>query len=191
MREKERERNIDVWEKYQSVASQMPPTGDLVGNPGMCPDWESNQQSFSLQDITQPTELHQSGQGVVLRGGLVAGPGFPITKNVVIHFLLYSVLSINPNALVWPNTKYAKYFFPPLFCYGNYPGGSLQSQAVVSVCGSLTCPQRFMLLFKPCFSELHSDLADTIVPKSMIFLYLHSYKIPLDIIHKDKCLSNL
>ena len=31
-------------EKHQCVvASYMPPTGDLACNPGMCPDWESNQ----------------------------------------------------------------------------------------------------------------------------------------------------
>ena len=36
-REKERERNISVW------LPLVPPTGDLADNPGMCPDWESNQ----------------------------------------------------------------------------------------------------------------------------------------------------
>ena len=31
-------------EKYQCVvASHAPPTGDLARNPGICPDWESNQ----------------------------------------------------------------------------------------------------------------------------------------------------
>ena len=31
-------------EKHQCVvASHVPPTGDLAQNPGMCPDWESNQ----------------------------------------------------------------------------------------------------------------------------------------------------
>ena len=31
-------------EKHQCVvASHVPPTGDLACNPGMCPDWESNQ----------------------------------------------------------------------------------------------------------------------------------------------------
>ena len=31
-------------EKHQRVAaSQVPPTGDLAHNPGMCPDWELNQ----------------------------------------------------------------------------------------------------------------------------------------------------
>ena len=31
-------------EKHQCVvASTVPPTGDLAHNPGMCPDWESNQ----------------------------------------------------------------------------------------------------------------------------------------------------
>ena len=37
-KEKERERNISVW-----LPLGMPPTGDLACNPGMCPDWESNQ----------------------------------------------------------------------------------------------------------------------------------------------------
>ena len=38
----ERERNIDVHEIYQLVASCTPPNGDLALDPGMCPDWESN-----------------------------------------------------------------------------------------------------------------------------------------------------
>ena len=46
-------------EKHQLVASHMPPTGDLAHNPGMCPDWESNQQPFGLQAGTQYTEPHQ------------------------------------------------------------------------------------------------------------------------------------
>ena len=57
--EKERERNIDVWEMYWSVASRTPPAGDLARKPVMCPDWESNQWSIGLQASTQPTEPHQ------------------------------------------------------------------------------------------------------------------------------------
>ena len=40
--QKERERNIDMREKHPSVASRVPPNGDLAPNPGMCPNWESN-----------------------------------------------------------------------------------------------------------------------------------------------------
>ena len=37
-------------EKHQCVvASCAPPTGDLVCNPGMCPDWESNQRPIGTQ----------------------------------------------------------------------------------------------------------------------------------------------
>ena len=43
------------------VASWTPPTGDLACNPGMCPDWESNQWPFGLQAGTQSTEPHQPG----------------------------------------------------------------------------------------------------------------------------------
>ena len=42
-RKGERVRNISVQEKHQLVASCTPPTEALVCNPGMCPDWESNQ----------------------------------------------------------------------------------------------------------------------------------------------------
>ena len=43
------------------VASHVPPTGDLAHNPGMCPDWESNQRPFGSQAGTQSTEPHQPG----------------------------------------------------------------------------------------------------------------------------------
>ena len=49
-------------EKHQCVvASRVPPTGDLACNPGMCPDWESNQRPFGLEACAQSTELHQMG----------------------------------------------------------------------------------------------------------------------------------
>ena len=54
-REGERERNINV------VASCVPPTGDLAHNPGMCPDWESNQRPFGSQVGAQSIEPHQPG----------------------------------------------------------------------------------------------------------------------------------
>ena len=37
------------------------PTGDLAGNPGMCPNQESNQRYFGSQAGTQSTEPHQLG----------------------------------------------------------------------------------------------------------------------------------
>ena len=52
-------------EKYQMVASHMPPTGDLVCNPGMCPDWELNWPPFSSQADAQSTEAHQPGSVVM------------------------------------------------------------------------------------------------------------------------------
>ena len=50
-KEKERERNINVW-----IPLPTPPTGDLAGNPGMCPDWESNQRPFGSQAGAQSTD---------------------------------------------------------------------------------------------------------------------------------------
>ena len=46
-------------EKYQCVvASHMASTGDLAHNPGMCPDWESNQRPYGSHTDAQPTEPH-------------------------------------------------------------------------------------------------------------------------------------
>ena len=56
-REGEREGEKHPW----VVASPEPPTGDLAPNPGVCPDWESNQLLSDLQDDAQPTEPHQAG----------------------------------------------------------------------------------------------------------------------------------
>ena len=60
-REKGRERKIDVQEIRLSVASRIPPLGDLAHHPLRCPDWESNQWPFSLQAGMQSTEPHQPG----------------------------------------------------------------------------------------------------------------------------------
>ena len=76
-REKERERNIDVQEIHQWVASGTPPTGNLAHNPGMCPDWESNWQPFGSQARSQSTEPHQPGPEWHFR---YAGVGDPVVK---------------------------------------------------------------------------------------------------------------
>ena len=55
-REKERERNINVW-----LPLMWPPTGHLAHNPGMCPDSELNRRPFGLQVSTPFTESHQPG----------------------------------------------------------------------------------------------------------------------------------
>ena len=43
------------------VASHTSPAGDLACNPGVCPDWDSNQRPFGPQASTQSTEPHQPG----------------------------------------------------------------------------------------------------------------------------------
>ena len=44
------------------VASHVSLTGDLACNPGMHPDWESNQQPLGLQAHTQSTPLSYTSQ---------------------------------------------------------------------------------------------------------------------------------
>ena len=49
-------------EKHQCVvASHLPLTEDLAHNPGMCPNWESNQRPFGSQAGAQSTKPHQPG----------------------------------------------------------------------------------------------------------------------------------
>ena len=63
---REREREGERGEKHHCmVASPAPPTGDLACNPGMCPDWEPNQQPFASQSGAQSTEPHQPGKGKI------------------------------------------------------------------------------------------------------------------------------
>ena len=54
-------------EKHQCVvASCTPPTRDLACNPGMCPDWESNQQPLGSQAGAQSPEPHQPGLKMII-----------------------------------------------------------------------------------------------------------------------------
>ena len=66
-REKERKRNIDMWEEHVLVASHMHPTGDLAHNPSVCSDWESNGQPFHSQAGAQPTESQEPGLNCSLK----------------------------------------------------------------------------------------------------------------------------
>ena len=62
------------WEKHQCVvASCTASTGDLARNPGMCPDWESNQRPLGSQASTQSTQPHQPGHKVYLFTSWVKG----------------------------------------------------------------------------------------------------------------------
>ena len=59
--EKDRERNVNMSEICESVASPMAPAGDLACHPGLCLDWELNWQPFGSQVSTQSTEPYQQG----------------------------------------------------------------------------------------------------------------------------------
>ena len=61
-REKERERHKNMW-----LPLTCPTLGNLARNPGMCPDWESNQQLFGSQAGTQPPSNTSQGYGPLRR----------------------------------------------------------------------------------------------------------------------------
>ena len=56
-KDKERKKNINVWSPLMCLS-----TGDLACDPGMCPDWESNQRPSGSQSGAQSTEPHQPVQ---------------------------------------------------------------------------------------------------------------------------------
>ena len=61
-REKEKERNMDVWKTHLTVACCTCPTGDLAHNPGKCPDWESKWRLFGSQAGTHSN----TSQGLII-----------------------------------------------------------------------------------------------------------------------------
>ena len=64
----------------------MPPTGDLASHPGMCPDWELNQQPLGLQPMFNP--LSYTSQGLLL---------FSLTVSIHFYFsfLVHCIPSYN------------------------------------------------------------------------------------------------
>ena len=60
-RERGREGEREGVKHQCLVASSIPHTRDMACNPGMCPDWESNQHCFGSQARAQSIELHQPG----------------------------------------------------------------------------------------------------------------------------------
>ena len=63
MREEERERNINVW-----LPLVHPLIGDLACNPGMRPDWESNQRPFGYRWALSPLSHTSQGEVLVFKG---------------------------------------------------------------------------------------------------------------------------
>ena len=57
----ERGRERERWGEISISCLSFMPRRRWTCNPGMCPDWESNQRPFALQDNAQPTEPHQPG----------------------------------------------------------------------------------------------------------------------------------
>ena len=59
-------------EKYRCVvATPAPCTGDLAHNPGMCPDWELNQQPFDSQPVLNPLRYTSQGHTFLLYGNIL------------------------------------------------------------------------------------------------------------------------
>ena len=91
-KEKERERNMDVQEIYRLVASPTPPTGDLVCNPGMHPDWESNQQPVGYRSvILRVSHTSQSCLSYTLENTGAVSTSLPRKDHALyklIHFLI-------------------------------------------------------------------------------------------------------
>ena len=65
MRKRGRETSMcEIYIDWFPLACPQPPTMDPDWNPGMCPDWESNQRPFGSPASTQFTKPHQPGPGL-------------------------------------------------------------------------------------------------------------------------------
>ena len=77
------------------------PTGDLACSPGMCPDWESNQQPFGSQAGIQSTQLHPPGLFVYLFiyfEEAVDSHGLIIHKNIKSYKMMFPSYSSSHSA---------------------------------------------------------------------------------------------
>ena len=83
----ERERNT-MRERHPWVASVMPPAGNLVSNPGMCPDWESNPGPFRLQ-VLNP--LRNTGQSFLW---FFTSELFVLNENTFFHLELVFLIMV-------------------------------------------------------------------------------------------------
>ena len=89
-REKERERNINWLPVLQ------PLTRDQTRNPGVCPDWESNQQPFALQNNADQESCTGQGHDEIFRSGeyvhfMDCGDGFTVYTYVKTFITLYTL----------------------------------------------------------------------------------------------------
>ena len=64
--ERGREGGREGEEHQCVVASHVPPNGGLAHNPGMCPDWESNQQPLVCRPELNPLSYTSQGKICIL-----------------------------------------------------------------------------------------------------------------------------
>ena len=114
--------------------SHEPPTGDLVRNPGMCPDWESNQQPLASQGITQSTEPQQPGPTCIFLNSMVK-----------------SLLSLYPTS--WQQltlrTTFSLKHSLHVASRTHFPQFSWLSLSLIPWCGYVSSPQLLYLLEWP------------------------------------------
>ena len=89
-REGEREEEKHQWAREASIGCLSHALTKSC-NPGMCPDWESNQQPFTLRDDAPTTEPHQLGQPMSLDATIRLG-GWEIQSNLGICVLRFIYL---------------------------------------------------------------------------------------------------
>ena len=82
-KEEERERPIDCERYTNLLPIEYPQLGSPTCNPGMCPDWELNQQPVSSQAGPQSNDPHQLGHKSLLTHSIT----FSIQcTNLFLHF---------------------------------------------------------------------------------------------------------
>ena len=87
-------------EKHQCVViSRVPPAGDLAHNPGMCPDWESNQLPFGFQAGINPLSHTSHGKLCTLKKKRFIPVSFWVVGNGIIIFVSMCSLLVYKNTI--------------------------------------------------------------------------------------------
>ena len=124
-------------EKYYCVvASHTPPTGDLTCNPGVCPDWESNQRPFGSQPTLHPLSHTRQGLQHVFFNG---------SKQLLCS--LYSP----PEASQKKSLYVTQFSYFHVFVFNQLPTRSQQHEPAFRVMFSIFEIQ-FVTMFQYCFS---------------------------------------
>ena len=143
----------------------MPQTGDLACNPGTCPDWELNWQSFRLQASAESRVPHQPGLISIYLNllrlifcphllSILENVSWVVEKNVYSAALTWNALKTSIKS-IWFNVSFKAPASVSIFCLMIYPlvrwGVKILCNYCISVDLSFYVHQGLLYIFRCSF----------------------------------------